>query len=222
VPEASVAAHFDIDADGYVSRDGTRIDDIEAAARLCAGSAAAQLFAVARLQLRRLVPQIPVYADAWQATQARSAGGTDGQSAGAKGPYICVQASREAFWRATLAERAGGSTAAWSIDGAVRPSQGETSGAPGFACCRHDGTVVRRSMPNYVPLSPGSTAERTCTSYDVELEAQVVAADCEMPKNFSVIFDATSPVDAALSFASAHNRHRASFHCDEQLATLTS
>jgi hypothetical protein len=57
--------------------------------------------------------------------------------------------------------------------------------------------------------------------YDVELEAQITATTAESESATVILSDATSPVDAALSFATAHDRHRSDFHCDEKLAALT-
>jgi hypothetical protein len=54
-------------------------------------------------------------------------------------------------------------------------------------------------------VGPGSAAQRTCTSYDVELEALVAVIQAETEKGLLVLFDSTSPVDAALSFAAAHD-----------------
>jgi hypothetical protein len=67
-------------------------------------------------------------------------------------------------------------------------------------------------MPYMLPVGPGSSAQRVCTSYDVELEAQVCVVQSEKERNLFVVYDATSPVDAALSFSMKHNRHRADFH----------
>jgi hypothetical protein len=70
----------------------------------------------------------------------------------------------------------------------------------------------------------GGSHNAAVSSFDAELQAQTVAmqAETEMLGKGSggALFDATSLLDAALSFAHAHDRHRADFHCDTELAEL--
>jgi hypothetical protein len=69
-------------------------------------------------------------------------------------------------------------------------------------------------------LQPYGSYSRPACSFDAELKAQTVAIEAESEEGAVVLFDATSPVDAAMSFARAHDRHRADFHSDAQLAAL--
>jgi hypothetical protein len=83
------------------------------------------------------------------------------------------------------------------------------------AAGRRDGTVLRGSMSYALALRPGGSYSRAACSFDAELKAQTVAIEAESDECVVVLFDATSPVDAAMSFARAHDR------CDAELAALT-
>jgi hypothetical protein len=135
--------------------------------------------------------------------------------------YICVTATRAALTTALLAEEASGATAAWVVDGAVRHPKEDAEGAAGYACCRHDGRTRRVATPYWRQVVNGGTQARATSSFDVELKAQTTAVENETEEGVVILFDATSPIGAAMSFARAHDRHRADFHCDADLAALT-
>jgi hypothetical protein len=58
-----------------------------------------------------------------------------------------VTATRAAFVAAISAEGACGTSVAWTVDGAVRRPAYDIEGAAGYACCRHDRTVLRAAIP---------------------------------------------------------------------------
>jgi hypothetical protein len=67
----------------------------------------------------------------------------------------------------------------------------------------------------------GGTHDRAARGFDAELKAQTAAVESEIEEGVVILFDATSPIGAAMSFARAHDRHKADFHCDAELAALT-
>jgi hypothetical protein len=113
---------------------------------------------MARIRLEELIPGIRVYADAQiTPTPKPDADGT-GQHA-KHGPLVCVRATRNAFVKARMAARSIGASAAWSVDGAVRAQTEHELGAAGFACCRHNGSVVRHSVPYTMIIGAGSPVQ---------------------------------------------------------------
>jgi len=209
LPLAGTATRFSIDAQGFVVAGTIAVHTAAAADTLCLDSPVACLFAKARIALG----EVAVYPDSYTRDAARAAGKNE--------TAVCVAATRASFDFLLLAERACGTRAVWTVDGSVRPAAGDTSGAAGFAGCRHCGEIFSSGAEYILLTSPLGHETRTCSSYDVETAAHTTVAHREREEKYMVLFDSSSPVDSAISFSDQHDRHRTDFFLDGILAAWT-
>jgi hypothetical protein len=203
--------HLRVDSEGYISHDGVSVRSPEAVASRLAFSPVASLLARARVALGT---DVPVYLDASRRSAADIAKMRDRT-------FVCMRQTTAALARLLQVEAARGITSAWAVDGSVRPGSEDTPGTASFACCSHTGVVFGSGVEYTVPVCTDSSVSRAVSSYDAEAMAQVAVLEADNSPSLLVVFDATSPLDSAFSFAGAHERKRADLFMDDVLAVWT-
>ena len=128
---------------------------------------------------------------------------------------IDIEASLEFLHTIIEQEQLHGITALYSLDGGWRRTVegSEVRDEGSCAAMRHDGIRLGGSMSNQ------QVAHK---SYQTEMAAHMCATQDAKGKRAMCVFDATSPIEALISFRDKHDRHRHGYLLDDWLAELSS
>ena len=128
---------------------------------------------------------------------------------------IDIEASLEFLHTIIKLEQHHGITALYSLDGGWRRKveDAESRDEGSCAAMKHDGTRLGGNM---------SQQQIAYKSYQTEMAAHMCAVQDAKGQRVMCVFDATSPIEALISFRDKHDRHRHSYLLDDWLAELSS
>ena len=195
-----------IDEEGYAQHDGARVWDMVSVAEAEAAGTAVpplvKLHVISREHLSEagamVLSEIPGCATRAERREAETAGN-----------FVHAQTTREEWLRMHAACDTYDVRAVWCTDGSRRWLGGTEDGAyvASRAALRHCGQVAGGRLAAH-------------DSYHTELAALIDALDAETERRVMIILDASSPAEAVRKWRRLHDRRRAGYYLDAELAAL--